>query len=337
MASDLLPDDALCQQLIAVAEQGGLIGVVCNLVADAQKLAQHLRGMTDVPIDLFHARFRFMDRQTHELNAIERYGVGDKRSPKGRILVATQVIEQSLDLDFDWLLSQLCPIDLLFQRLGRLHRHKLDKRPLGFEQPRCTVLMPPDSSFGLHGIVYGCERLLLRTQQLLSENDLIPFPSAYREWIERVYQTDPWTNESEQVTAAYETFANDQLGRYFSARQVSKADATPWPDTEGAAAKLTRDGDSNLNVLLVQDSPQGLALLDGRPISGLSEDEYDEAINLNTVGVPASWSKSLGTALDDGSYQLVLRSTSANCWETVQHGMRYFYDPDLGLVRTEGA
>jgi CRISPR-associated endonuclease/helicase Cas3 len=335
--SDLLPDDALCQQLIAVAEQGGLIGVVCNLVADAQKLAQHLREMTDVPIDLFHARFRFMDRQIHELNAIERYGAGDKRSLKGRILVATQVIEQSLDLDFDWLLSQLCPIDLLFQRLGRLHRHKLDRRPLGFEQPHCTVLMPLDANFGLHGVVYGCERVLLRTQQLLSEHDSIPFPSAYRDWIERVYQTDPWTNESEQVTAAYETFADEQLGRYFSARQVSKADATPWPDTEGAAAKLTRDGDSNLNVLLIQDTPQGLALLDGRLRDELGEDERDEAIDLNTVGVPTSWSKSLGVALDDGSYQLVLRATSENCWETVQQDMRYSYSPDLGLVRTEEA
>lgn len=337
IAADLLPPENLCQQMIAVAKQGGLVGMVCNLVADAQVLAQKLRGMTDIPVDLFHARFRFMDRQRHELKAIERYGVSDKRSAKGRILVATQVIEQSLDLDFDWLLTQLCPIDLLFQRLGRLHRHDLDKRPPGFEQPCCTVLLPPDANFGLHAVVYDCERVLLRTQHMLSEHDTVAFPHAYRHWIERVYQVSPWPDESEKVTAAYEEYAAEQLGGDFAARRISKSEATPFADTEGSAAKLTRDGDMSLNVLLVQDTPQGLALLDGRQLDVLGEDEHDEVLNLNTVGVPASWAKSLGAIMDDDNYQLVLRITSEDHWETVQHGKRFLYSPEIGLVREEQA
>ena len=109
------------------AAQGALVGIVCNLVAVAQQLALHLRALTSIPVDLFHARFCFADRQEHELSVMAHYGNGPTRS-SGRILVATQVIEQSLDLDFDWLISQLCPVDLLFQRLGRLHRHRRDTR-----------------------------------------------------------------------------------------------------------------------------------------------------------------------------------------------------------------
>jgi CRISPR-associated endonuclease/helicase Cas3 len=126
---------------------------VCNLVAVAQQLALQLRALTSIPVDLFHARFCFADRQEHELSVMAHYGNGPTRS-RGRILVATQVVEQSLDLDFDWLISQLCPVDLLFQRLGRLHRHKRDTRPGGFEQASCMVLMPADATFGLHAVIW---------------------------------------------------------------------------------------------------------------------------------------------------------------------------------------
>ena len=77
--------------------------------------------MTSVPVDIFHSRYRYCDRMDKEKMVLDLYG---KDSPnEGRILVGTQVIEQSLDIDFDWLISFICPIDLLFQRMGRLHRH----------------------------------------------------------------------------------------------------------------------------------------------------------------------------------------------------------------------
>ena len=256
ITDDLLPDQALCERMIEAARRGALVGVVCNLVANAQDLARKLRGMTSLPVDLFHARYLFADRQQHEAHVMQHYGENAARH-QGRILVATQVIEQSLDLDFDWLISQLCPIDLLFQRLGRLHRHPRDWRPEGFAEPHCTVLLPQDTTYGLHAVVYSCERVLWRTQQLLAPCAAIEFPAAYRAWIERVYQLEPWADEPTTITEKFNRFSTDEFGRYFVARQLSKSEATPWPDTEGAAARLTRDGDMNLSLLLVQTTPTG--------------------------------------------------------------------------------
>ena len=133
------PNDDVIGRIIAAAESGARVAVVMNLVDDAQRLARNLRDKTTVDVDVFHARYRFMDRQTKEKAVADNYG-RDAVRDKGRILVATQVVEQSLDLDFDWMLTQICPVDLLFQRLGRLHRHQREHRPEGFEFPRCTVL-----------------------------------------------------------------------------------------------------------------------------------------------------------------------------------------------------
>jgi len=105
--------------------------------------------------------------------------------------VATQVVEQSLDIDFDWIITQLCPVDLLFQRMGRLHRHhRPGKRPAGFTEPLCTVLLPEGDDFGLHGVIYANTRVLWRTAEKLvvAPEGMIVFPKAYRDWIELVYQ-----------------------------------------------------------------------------------------------------------------------------------------------------
>src|SRR5690606_27729428 len=63
------------------------------------------------------------------------------RSPEGVIVIGTQTLEQSLDIDADFLMTDLCPVDVLLQRLGRLHRHILP-RPAGFELPRAVLLTP---------------------------------------------------------------------------------------------------------------------------------------------------------------------------------------------------
>ena len=121
-SADLQFTNESLTKIIAAARQGAKVAVICNLVADAQDLAQRLKEhaeIEDIEVDLFHSRFRFIDRQQKEETVKALYGKDiSKRAVGGRILVATQVVEQSLDLDFDWMITQLCPVDLLFQRHG---------------------------------------------------------------------------------------------------------------------------------------------------------------------------------------------------------------------------
>jgi CRISPR-associated endonuclease/helicase Cas3 len=108
-----------------VRTQGGLGALVLNTVRDAQCAYDWLvpNEQDGIELDLFHARFTVQDRERIERVVLNRYG---KDGPRNRraILVATQVVEQSLDLDFDHMVSALAPIDLLIQRAGRLHRHR---------------------------------------------------------------------------------------------------------------------------------------------------------------------------------------------------------------------
>ena len=67
-------------------------------------------------VDLLHSRFPFEDREARELRTLARFGKpGEAQRPAKAVLVATQIIEQSLDIDFDIMVSELPPIDLLFQ------------------------------------------------------------------------------------------------------------------------------------------------------------------------------------------------------------------------------
>ena len=134
-------------------EEGGCAAIICNTVARAQELFTLLShdpffsadnerdGLQR--IDLLHSRFRFLDRDKIEKRTLIRFGKEDGEvrieeedggeinrkvtRPKLSVLVSTQIIEQSLDLDFDVMITELAPIDLLLQRAGRLHRHERKK------------------------------------------------------------------------------------------------------------------------------------------------------------------------------------------------------------------
>jgi CRISPR-associated endonuclease/helicase Cas3 len=120
-AVDLMPDRTQQTQLIQWAKAGAMVAVICNTVLDAQILYAQLMSIGDIEVDLFHARFTTQDRMDREQFVLNKYG---KHAPrKGGLLIASQVVEQSLDLDFDVIISQLAPIEFVIQRMGRLWRH----------------------------------------------------------------------------------------------------------------------------------------------------------------------------------------------------------------------
>ena len=101
---------------------------VRNTVGDAVAAWERMAEQhPDIPCTLFHARFAMGDRGDIENDVLARFGrESDADVRHGKLVIATQVIEQSLDVDFDWLISDLAPIDRLVQRAGRLQRHARD-------------------------------------------------------------------------------------------------------------------------------------------------------------------------------------------------------------------
>ena len=326
------PNALALDSIISAAESGALVAVVLNLVDDAQRLALLLRSKTTLPVDVFHARYRFMDRQRKEEAVMKNYG---RRAPrdKGRILVATQVVEQSLDLDFDWMLTQICPVDLLFQRIGRLHRHERF-RPVGFESPRCTVVSVERDDYGLHKLIYGNTRVLWRTERLLAGADTIVFPEAYRDWIEQVYQRDDWADEPDAVFSDYLVWKGEQVRREAEARQFTTMTVSTFRDEDETTTALTRDGEMSLTVLPIQ--PDG-RLLDGHLLSSFNELDLAETLNLHAVPAPASWKDRLaGCRLENegslaGYRQLEITPDGQGRWLTVNGKFRY--SEDFGLER----
>lgn len=323
------PDDAVLGRIISAAESGALVAVVMNLVDDAQRLTRLLRGRTTLPVDVFHARYRFVDRQQKERITLDRYGRNAPRDG-GRILVATQVVEQSLDLDFDWMLTQICPVDLLFQRLGRLHRHQRDTRPDGFDVPRCTVLSVEGEDYGLHKLIYGNTRVLWRTEQLVASAARIVFPEAYRDWIEQVYQRDDWADEPVSIALEHDVFRALQNQRHAEALRLTCMTVSQFRDEERIATALTRDGEMSLTVLPIQRDDR---LLDGHALSEYDEHALAEVLNLNAVPVPASWEKRLAACHrdDDGRVLLEMTFDGENSW--VALGEKFRYSEDFGLMR----
>ena len=329
----LLPDATVIQQMIQAAQQGAQVVFICNLVDVAQDMAHRLREQGEVPVDLFHARYRFCDRQAIEKRVLDKYGKKGKRA-KGAILVATQVVEQSLDLDFDWMITQLCPVDLLFQRLGRLHRHQRP-RPDGYKTPKCTVLIPDNEEYGYHGLIYGNTRILWRTaQMLLKAKGEIIFPAAYRSWIELVYREDSWDDEPKSVQESYNKFLGKRMASRDMAKRMIHSEMSVVGDTDEHVSALTRDGEMSLNILPAIASENGFKLLDnGELIDSLDKWWRDEALNLNMLSVPNSWRKFLPDSRD--GLVVVPMNVNEDGGVTKLGGIILKYSKEYGLEKEE--
>lgn len=348
----LLPDDDLIQRLLDAVVQGAQVCLVCNLVAVAQQLYQQIldrieqdQRFSEDQLLLFHSRFIFADRQKKEQAVLNLFGANpepaDARS-KGHLLIATQVVEQSLDLDFDWLITQLCPVDLLFQRMGRLHRHSRS-RPEYYQQPVCTVLLPTEDDYELHELIYGNSRVLWRTQQCLQQAEQetesqVSFPAAYRDWIEPVYNQEIWPDEPEWVLKSYEAYEEACWVSQMTAKRLISSNMNELSDNDSHVSALTRDGDMSLNVTPFYTERQGeRCLLSGELIDKLDESKRLEAINLNSVTVPKSWGKygRLPEADKDGLIWLAMQTTASGSFVAQQGSYTYFYHANTGLTRMD--
>ena len=131
-------------RIVAAAARGAACLYLRNSVDDARETVVRLRA-AGVEATLFHARFAMADRLAIEADVLRTYGKATSEiDRRGRVLVATQVVEQSLDLDFDVMVTDLAPLDLLIQRAGRLRRHGRSERPVA-DAPLMVVSPNPDA------------------------------------------------------------------------------------------------------------------------------------------------------------------------------------------------
>lgn len=199
---DWVSEDRVVQELRQALSDGGCAAVIRNTVGLAQSTYVQLRDAFEddgIAVELFHARFPFGRRQEIENAVLQRFGKdGGPAERNKRVLVATQVVEQSLDLDFDLMVSDLAPVDLVLQRAGRLHRHDRGRRPEGVNESRLWLIEPASKDglpdFGRSEYVYA-RFVLLRSLLALRaiEPSAVELPGHLETLIEQVYGDKPLT------------------------------------------------------------------------------------------------------------------------------------------------
>lgn len=200
-----LADDAvtLISALESAIGEGGCAAVIRNTVARAQATFELLRRHfgRDVRIFLAHSRFVASDRMELEATLRSTFGPpgGAVQRPSKAIVVGTQVLEQSLDVDFDVMVTDLAPMDLLVQRIGRLHRHERGSRPPGVASAVCFVAGVDDWAAPLPAAVHASTQiygsyLLLSTlavlRQIFDKGGRIELPVDIPRLVEQAYE-DP--------------------------------------------------------------------------------------------------------------------------------------------------
>lgn len=189
--------EEIADRAINKAKGGGCVCVMLNTVRQAQAVYSELKNRDNNGTDiiLFHARFTVNRRQEIEKICLDMFGKEAQESrPSKAILVCTQVVEQSLDVDFDMMITEIAPVDLLLQRAGRVHRHRFRHRNAEFEQPVIEVLVPsentpkdPEKRFGTTGYVYD-PFLLENTEKLIAEMGEVHIPGDVRRLVDQCYE-----------------------------------------------------------------------------------------------------------------------------------------------------
>ncbi|MFC7329882.1 CRISPR-associated helicase Cas3' [Marinactinospora rubrisoli] len=320
--------DALADELAGLLDEGGCAAVICTTVAEAQRTYDQIAGRladrfgdaeAGVRLELYllHSRFPAEQRELITSEIVRRFGKQGAREgarPGSAILVATQIIEQSLDLDLDLLVTDLAPMHLLLQRAGRCWRHEhldLIKRPEWAREPRMVVIAParPDDTRSLPRpwrFVYH-PSLLLRTHNLLRKwaGRPIRVPEDVQELVDGMYEHADLNlgNPDSDVDRLAEEIAHRQLGANAAVPPPAEVRRDLYRLTDrddlGESKVATRFGAESLRVICCYEDDQGERWLDrGRdralPARGSSPDGTFTPADLRlllarTIPVPASW------------------------------------------------
>lgn len=294
-------DDAmLVTQLEDLLSDGGCACVLRDTVSRAQSVYEQLKAaFGDSCVKLVHSRFIAVDRMENDAELLRLLGPDSTNRPNKLIVVGTQVIEQSLDIDFDVMITDVAPIDLLLQRMGRLHRHERGKnqgwRPGKLRQARCFITgiedwatAPPKMNSGIEKVYHPA--MLLRSLLALraKSNDqgtaMVNLPHDIAGLVEQAYSrsitaealcnaggASEWVHTLQD---AEEKLKNEKEDKQLKANtwllskpQKGTQSLIGWLNEsfsltdEAKARAAVRDSNDTVEVIAVQASNDGFKLL----------------------------------------------------------------------------
>ncbi|HCC53511.1 MAG TPA: CRISPR-associated helicase/endonuclease Cas3 [Desulfobulbaceae bacterium] len=347
---DFVAAEQATEEAIKLAKNGGAVLWICNTVDSAQ---QQYRRFVELsaeafPVGLLHSRFPFWRREQLETEWMERFGKEGK-TRCGSILVSTQVVEQSVDLDADLLITELAPTDMLLQRLGRLWRHERGPRPADNARlcivaeskslDEFLVLSPQEikKELGSKALVYD-PFVLLRSLEVWQVHKWILIPDQIRTLIEATYE------DRDEEPEAWSNLFYECEGEAMAHRQKAFMSSNVWnvplPDEEGIQTRLNEMPTVAL-VLCQQITKQAAVFID-QSEGRFGDDQYRlataQAIHKNLVKVPkycfdridacAAFADYLhgeqcvGTVAEDGAVTV----------QGLKNGIRFIYSNECGLV-----
>ena len=343
--------DQTARRALQAARAGAKTLVIRNTVGNAIATQQAIERAAGDDTDalfacngkrtLHHSRFAAPDR--HMLDKAVEALLGKGAPSKGCVVVGTQTLEQSLDIDADLLITDLCPADVLLQRIGRLHRHSPKDRPDDYRQPRCIVLTPSNADLSpllqnpLNGLgmnkrgetfVYGDVRILEATRRLIHENPEWRIPEMNRSLVERA--THPTALEA--ITAAlgddWRVHANNVEGE-FIADGMTAASAVVRRDktfNEGNRDVVFGDMQQQIRTRL---GDEGIEV----EFTPQPESPFDASVSIEKLTIPAHLLH--GQPADAAiSEEPIAPTTDADGFRFSINGANFRYDR-LGLRRVE--
>jgi CRISPR-associated endonuclease/helicase Cas3 len=291
-----MDEDTVIAELITRAEAGQHVLWIRNTVVEAQHAFRLIRGDTPVGVTsddqiklgLLHSRFPLNRRQELEAFWLDHLGKERPTHGPGSILVATQVVEQSVDIDLDFIVSDLAPTDMLFQRMGRLWRHPRTHRAAPHPEfwVRLPIIPPTPSAdaatlkkaLGRSARVYA-PWVLLRAASVFTSRATIGLPDDIRPLLEATY-AEPRTDEPAALHDLHAELEDDkrQLTANAEAAMLVLGRPTLSFDEDSDKALTRRKGPPTVAVVLlasIEPLPGRLTRLTALDKTAITVSDYE--------------------------------------------------------------
>lgn len=301
-----------------VVSDGGVVLIICNTVKRAQDAFGFLNELFPETVELHHAAFIAAERAVREETLRRELGPTSHRGagrPELKVVVATQVAEQSLDIDADLLISDIAPMDSLIQRAGRLHRHQrpASDRPGALADPRILVRgvlrsAPVPEFDGGAAAIYD-PMVLLATFARFPKSfarpiDVEPLVRTTYELVERKEEAvnevalewaDAWltavAKSEEKQQSAVSRSRTFQVPEPRRAGHIENLFVMLSADEEEKANAQVRDAESTVEVIVLEGTEYGYRPfgIHKTPVSDLGDVDYQSAKELaaHSVRLPA--------------------------------------------------